>query len=251
MLALLWVLADLVFGAGFCDADDSPDKDLYEYLYNLTVSGNYDITITDSYIVYKDGKKVYSSDNSEFSSCNQEEFIREFLDGKFSDNIYTNLYKGDICRTVKFDEARKINEDRMFLLDFLMKANSVYYKSVAKYGYYRRLGSSSLSAFSDKFFDYMYFMEKISSICREKYPQLEDYIQKNEVSTCLILLTLMCQLKAGKEYSDRFNEIAKKGRSYGFSFCKKYLAKKTFIKWLCLKMGNGVFKLSVNLFASL
>lgn len=236
---------------GFCDADDIPDRDLYEYLYNLTVGGNYDISITDSYTIYKDGKKIYSSDNREFYSDKKEEFIREFLDGNFSDNIYTNLYKGDICRSVKFEEGRKINEDRMFLLEFLMKAQSVFYKSVAKYGYYRRLGSSSLSEFSDKFFDYLYFMEKISSICRKNFPALEDYIQKNEITTYLILLTLMCQLKAGKEYSEKFNEVAKKGRSFSFSFCKKYLSKKTFIKWLCLKMGNSVFRLSVKVFASL
>ncbi len=236
---------------GFCDADDVPDNDLYEYLYNLATQNNCDISIIDTYILSEDGKKEFRSDNFSFSSCNREDFICKFLDGRFGDAIYTNLYKGDICRTVKFEEGRKINEDKMFFFEFLMKAESVSYKSVGKYGYYRHMGSASLSAFSEKFFDYIYFMEKISAVCRKEYPQLEDYIKKNELITYLTLLTLMCTLNARKSYAEQFKKIAKKGRSYKISFCKKYLPKKTFIKWLCLKMGNSVFALSVKAFASL
>ncbi|MEE0914413.1 MAG: glycosyltransferase [Ruminococcus sp.] len=236
---------------GFCDADDVPDNDLYEYLYDLATQNNCDISIADTYILSEDGSKEFRSDDFSFSSRNREEFIREFLDGRFGDAIYTNLYKGDICRTVKFEEGRKINEDKMFFFDFLMKAESVSYRSVGKYGYYRHMGSASLSAFSDNFFDYLYFMEKISAICREEYPQLEEYIKKNELTTYLTLLTLMCTLNARKSYSEQFKKIAKKGRSYKLSFCKKHLPQKTFIKWLCLKMGNFAFDVSIKAFASL
>lgn len=236
---------------GFCDADDSPDSDLYEYLYNLALENNSDISIIDTYIVDEKGNKSFRSDGFEYSSQNQEDFICKFLDGRFGDAIYTNLYKGDICRTIKFDEARKINEDKMFFFEFLMKAESVCYKSVGKYGYFRHLGSSSLCEFSEKFFDYIYFMEKISEISRREYPQLEDYIKKNELITYLTLLTLMCTLNAPKSYSVQFKENAKKARGFKLSFCKKYLTKKTFIKWLCLKMGDFIFSLSIKAFASL
>lgn len=236
---------------GFCDADDTPDRDLYEFLYNMALRENCDIALVDDYIIDEKGNRFYKSDNSFFKSFDREEFIREFLDGRFSDAIYTNLYKGDICRSIKFEEDRKINEDKMFLFDFLMKAESVSYKSVGKYGYFRRLGSSSLSSFSDKFFDYLHFMEKISRISRTEYPQLEEYIKKNQLITYLTLLTLMCQLNAGKAYSEKFKEIAQKGRDFSVAFCKKNLPKKTFLKWMCLKMGNSIFKLSVKFFASL
>lgn len=236
---------------GFCDADDIPDNDFYEYLYKLIIDNQCDVVITDSYIIDEKGRKFFKSDGSKFYSCNRQDFIREFLDERYGDALYTNLYKGDICRTVKFEEDRKINEDKMFVFEFLLKANSVYYESVGKYGYYRRLGSSSLSEFSDKYFDYIYFMEKISIICREKYPDLEEYIKKNELISYMTLITLMCSLNAGKAYSKQFNEIANAIRVFSISFSKKHLPKKTFIKWLCLKMGNTVFKLSVKAFSSL
>ncbi|MEE0265823.1 MAG: hypothetical protein UD936_09380, partial [Acutalibacteraceae bacterium] len=67
----------------------------------------------------------------------------------------------------------------------------------------------------------------------------------------LTLLTLMCTLNARKSYPVQFKENAKKARAFKLSFCKKYLTKKTFIKWLCLKMGDFIFSLSIKAFASL
>lgn len=236
---------------GFCDADDIPDNDLYEYLYNLAKDNNSDISVIDMYVIEEGNKKLYSSDNSTFYSSEKKEIIKNFLDGTFGDAIYTNLYRGDICRSTKFEEDRKINEDKMYFFDCLMKAESVAYNSVAKYGYYRHMGSSSLSVFSEKFFDYIYFTDKISKISRENYPDLEEYIKKNELTSFLILLTIMCTLKARKKYKKQFSEVASRARNNSFSFCKKHLTKKTFIKWLCLKMGNFIFDMSIRAFASL
>lgn len=236
---------------GFCDADDVPDNDLYEYLYQMVSDNGCDISIIDTYILNENGSKEFRSDGFSFSSKDRKEFICKFLDGRFGDAIYTNLYKGNICRTVKFEEGRKINEDKMFFFEFLMKAESVCYKSIGKYGYFRHMGSASLSTFSEKFFDYLYFMNKISAKCRQKFPELEDFIKKNELITYLTLLTIMCTLNARKPYSEKFKEIAKKCRGFEFSFCKKHLTKKTFIKWLCLKTGDFFFELSIKAFASL
>ncbi len=236
---------------GFCDADDIPDNDLYGYLYNLATENHTDISVIDMYVIEEGEKKLYTSDDVKLNLYDRKEIIKNFLDGRFGDAIYTNLYKGDICRNTKFEEDRKINEDKMYFFECLMKSSSVSYHSTPKYGYYRHMGSSSLSAFSEKFFDYIYFTDKISAISRDNYPELEDYIRKNELTSFLILLTIMCTLNARKDYKEKFNEVATRARSHSISFCKKHLTKKTFIKWLCLKMGNFIFDISIKAFASL
>ena len=236
---------------GFCDADDVPDNDLYEFLYKMIKENNSDIAIIDTYILTDDKSKVFSSDNSTVFLNSRKDIIREFLDGRFGEAIYTNLYSAEICKDVKFEEGRKINEDKKYFFDCLMKSNSVYYKSIGKYGYYRHMGSSSLSEFSDKFFDYLYFMKKISGEVRSTYPELEEYVLKNELTTYLTLLTLICTLNARKKYKSQFNETASAARSFSFSFCRKHLAKKTFMKWVCLKLGSSLFSTAVKLFARL
>ena len=237
---------------GFCDADDLPERDLYEYLYRLVKEKKAEVSIVDMYRIENEMENVFESDDFSFYSTDKKEIIKNFLDGRFGEAVYTGLYKKHICKTTVFEEGKRINEDKMYLFECLMKCKSIHYKSVPKYGYNRYEGSSSsMNSFSEKYFDYLYFTEKISERCRKEYPELEDYIKKNEVSSYLRFLTIMSLLKGEKLYGAVFDSIAGKVRNYKVSFCKKYLSRKVFIKWMSLKAGNPIFHTVVRLFAKM
>lgn len=234
----------------FCDSDDMPDNDLYETLLNLLLENNTDMSIAQTLVVYEDGSTWTPAKNmGVFIWDKPEEILKEFLQGRFGIAVYKMLFKADLAKSVYFEKGRKINEDKMYVFEALQKVNSICYKDEAKYKYFRRSGSASCSKFSEKYFDTIYFSEKIYGTVQKKYPSIQNYAKAGLVISHLSVLKLMYLEDGENDFKSEWNHSVKYLRSIDRKFCKEYLSKNDYIKWSALKINTSLFKFLTKTFS--
>lgn len=231
---------------GFCDADDLPDKTLYETLYNLAEDNCCELSVVKYTTIFDDGKIMNNNNSGEITVYNnKDEALIDFFKVKIQSGVYTKLLKRNLCKKISFEKGRNINEDRMFVFEALCNADSCVYKDISLYKYIRRAGSLSNCSFSEKFFDIKYFADKMVSVVSVNFPQIINYAKGNNIYSSLEILKIMCITHCVNEYVDQYNSLAKEVRKADFKVCKNYLSRNSFIKWLALKINKNLFKLLV------
>lgn len=236
---------------GFCDSDDFPDLDMYETLYKNAVENNCDISAVRSRIISDNGRTMLDAQTGEFELFTSEQksnCIKAFLNEKFQSGVYTKLFRRELCKKLAFNNKIKINEDKLFLFEGLMHADTVCLHNITKYSYVRRNNSSSCTAFCDKFFDSLIVNNYIKDTVESEFPELSDEARANVAQAQLYILHHMCKSGKRKAYISRYNEIAKELRSLDRSFCKHTFRKNDYIKWSALKLGNVPFIILLRLF---
>lgn len=233
---------------GFCDSDDLPDRDLYETLCNVMLENDAELSMVDVKIVLPNGSEKTTS-NGELEIWNTpDEFAYKFFTQYMNIGVYTKLFKREICDKIRFEEGRKINEDMFYFFEAAVNSKKTVHKSVAKYTYFRRDGSSTLNGFSDKFFDCIYFADRIVDITKQRFPKLENYAVANKISTSLRVLKRMITMGGYKKYSDKREKIISYIRGFDRKYCKKYLKQKDYTRFSVLKLNKKLFCLMTEYF---
>ena len=237
---------------GFCDSDDVPEPDLYETLYQLIIENDCDVSMV-KYAVHNSDGSIDAPQTGELTIFeDRREALKRLLTLNIDLGIYTKLISADLCKKVRFEEPRKLNEDKYYLLEIFMIANKLCYKDICKYNYYRCEGeSSSRTKFSEKFLDLLYFAEKIEKTINENYPELSDYVIANNVITYLRFTQLSILLDGENLFEEEHKRLRKYLKAVNPEICKKYLTKKLYIKWKLYKLGKLPYKLSVKLLTSI
>ena len=232
---------------GFCDSDDVPEPDLYETLYQLIIDNNCDVSMV-KYAVHNADGTIDAPQTGELTVFDdRRDALKSLLTLNIDLGIYTKLISADLCKKVKFEEPRKLNEDKYYLFEIFMIAEKLCYKDICKYNYYRIGESSSRTQFSEKFLDLLYFTEKIERKVNETYPELADYAIANNVIIYLRFTQLSILLGGENMFKDEQKKIRKYLKAVNPKICKKYLTKKLYIKWRLFKLGRLPYKLSVKL----
>ncbi len=231
---------------GFCDSDDVPEADLYETLYNLITENGCDVSMVKFAVHYADGTVDDSQTNELTVFDDNKEVLKRLLTLNIDLGIYTKLISADLCRKVRFEEPRKLNEDKYYLFEIFMLAKKLCYKDVCKYNYYRYEESSSRTQFSEKFLDLPYFAEKMERKINELYPELNDYAVANNVITYLRFTQLSILLGGEKMFADEQKRIRKYLKSVNPEICARLLTNKMCTKLKLFKLGKLPYKLSVK-----
>ncbi len=235
---------------GFCDSDDVPEADLYETLYKLIIDNDCDVSMV-KYAVHNSNGTIDAQQTGKLTVFDdRREALKSLLTLNIDLGIYTKLISADLCKKVRFEEPRKLNEDKYYLFEIFMLAEKLCYKDVCKYNYYRYEESSSRTKFSEKYLDLLYFTEKMEQKINETYPELADYAVANNVITYLRFTQLAIMLGSKDMFKDEQNKIRKYLKAVNPEICKKYLTKKLYIKWKLYKLGKLPYELSVKLLTS-
>lgn len=233
----------------FCDSDDIISENLIEVLYKLATENDCDMSVVKYATVFPDGKIKNAEGTGEITKySSKSDAVKAFFENKIFSGVYTKLISRDLALKLSFEEGRKINEDRMYVFDALRNAESVCFKDECLYRYIRRDVSSSNGSFGEKYFDCVYFANKMEKIVEKDFPEIFSFAKANSMHTYFDMLKLMCIYNAEKEYSKNFDEYVKILRSQKFLFAKKYFTKNDFIKWTALKINKGLFRLVINKF---
>lgn len=233
---------------GFCDSDDLPDRDLYETLYNLIRDNSADISMVDVKIILPNGAEKTTSTNELEIWDTPDKFVHSFFTKYMNIGVYTKLFKREICDKISFAEGKRINEDMFYFFQASILSERTVHKSVAKYTYFRRDGSSTLNGFSDKFFDCIYFADKILEITTQSFPKYKNLAVANKISTSLRVLKRMATMGGYDKYPNERDNIIAYIKGFDRKYCKQYLKKKDYIRFSTLKIGQKAFCLMTKYF---
>lgn len=235
---------------GFCDGDDIPHRDMYSSLYNLAVKNGCQVVTAQTKIVFDDGSTSTTAKNrGEIIWDSKNQFMTEFLQGTFGFGVCKMLFKAELAKTIDFEYGRKINEDKMYVFEALQKSDTVGFIDKALYDYHRRSSSASYTEFSDKFFDAIYFADKIHSIIKKQYPDLSDYSLLGLARAHLEILKLMVLENGISKFPTEWKKSIGFLKALDKKFCKKYFSKNEQIKMTALRINPKCFMLAVNAFS--
>lgn len=194
----------------FVDADDILERDMISTLVKIMDGKNADIAIC-GYKIKKDNKILEYYGTNVKETYNKNQAIDEFLnEEKMNTSLWNKMFKRDIVSNIKFDEKLKINEDKVFLLEAILKANKVEYVDKCEYIYIKRENSATSSIFSDRLFDVI----KANKIIERKLENINyNNIAKVKINELINLTTLYRMLilsDAKEKFKNELKMIRKK-----------------------------------------
>lgn len=191
----------------FIDSDDKIHPDTLELLYNNLVENNADISFCGVKIEALDGSTELIYGTGRKYIFTREEAIANFLKGGlFPASCNNKLYKADLAKSVRFEEGKKINEDRYYFYSAVLKADKIVFEDKCKYFYIKRKNSASTYPFREASFDQVYFSKKIMEEVSLEYPSLRLLAEYNDYKTKLDVLR---NLYRNKEAEKKFCSEAK------------------------------------------
>lgn len=178
----------------FVDSDDELLLDAIEMMHRMITQREADVVSAGmaSGEILMDGREY----KSEIFSG--EQTIALAL-AEVSPSACAKLFKSESIRGIWFEEDRKINEDGFFVFECYLRQLRVIKTDKVVYMYRKRIGSASRSAFSEKYLDMFYFLEKKKTLINEYYPRLCEKLLLLEIRTHLNMLQLLCSTYA-KQY---------------------------------------------------
>lgn len=129
------------------------------------------------------------------------------LEKSLEDNPFTysscaKLFKKQSLEKVRFVEGRKIHEDSYFVFSSLLNQPKVVVRNIYLYKYRANENSASHAAFSEKYFDILYFAEEKWKVIEEKYPHLLDKAKNMLVKANIAMLQCLLNTNHKKYKKD-------------------------------------------------
>lgn len=233
---------------GFCDGDDLADSDMYEFMYNLAIKDDADISICELRFILEDGTKKNIATGKYKVWENTPDFLIDFFSGEVKMSVDTKLFKREVCEKIQFPIDAKTNEDKYYCFLAAINSNRISSKNEAKYTYCRRKGSSSVTEFSPKYYDCITLAQKMLSTTEELYPQLADRAKCNMLATVLRIYKLMYTRNGLSKYKDDAKKMIAYVKSFDSKVAKKYLSKKNYVRYRALKISNLLFLFMTQFF---
>lgn len=146
----------------FIDADDELDCRMLEILYTQAKKTDSDISVCGVDRIFEkkqEEKKQYHCNYEEISVDQAIEWL--LLGQKIESGAWNKLFKASTIEDVHFEEGKKINEDKYFVFRSLLKSKKIVYCAEKLYYYYCRENSVTNQSFSERWFDSLYFADRI------------------------------------------------------------------------------------------
>lgn len=117
----------------FIDADDYIDLNAYENILNYLIRSKVDFIQCGTII---NDKKIEYCQNEEAVCYGNDQVTIEFLNKNISGTIWDKIYTKELINNLKFREEYSKNEDSIFLVDVVKRANSFMRIGFPFYHYY-------------------------------------------------------------------------------------------------------------------
>ena len=156
----------------FVDSDDWIEKPYIEYLYDLIIKNDADLSACDvSFVSNSDSVKPKEYKNSVSFVCDTEEALSQLIKGKgFRAVAWNKLYKKSIISDMFF-EIGKFHEDEFFTYRVIDKCKKLAYIDIPLYNYRQREGSI-MNIVSERHLDALDASVERLTFFKSKYPEL-------------------------------------------------------------------------------
>lgn len=191
----------------FVDSDDYLESNALEILYGDIVSHNADISC--ALMIGDSNQDVSNLGSGLYEVWQGKDALKQaLLDNRFSYSVWAKMFKTDLLNNTRFEEGRKIHEDSFFVFFCFLKEPTVVVRNVGIYNYELNLDSASHAAFSEKFFDILYFANKKKELVNKKYPEFQVEVNNIIVKANLAMLHAFCNT-SDKKYKNDINQCVK------------------------------------------
>lgn len=199
----------------FLDADDELLEDCIESLYAL-LDDETDIACGTSV-------KDVDTSNLEKGKCSsiiekwdgETGLIKSLLDDPYTYAVWNKLYRKSFIGDTRFYEGKKIHEDAFFVFELMTKKPSIVISNQITYLGHVVENSASREAFSDKFYDILFFRDKKIEIVKERFPHLTQYVGNVIIKSDMALLNKLVTTRGRKQ---KEKELIKEIKKYKKSF---------------------------------
>lgn len=190
-IGLDYAMGDYVM---FLDSDDLLVANAIEILLSDLKNNAADIAGGLMNSAVSDG--AISCDGTNITIWNGSDAIKKSLeDNPFTYSSCAKLFKRLVLDGIRFIEGRKIHEDSYFVFCSLINQPTVVVRDAYIYKYRLNENSASHAAFSEKYFDILYFAEEKWKTIEEKYPQLLDKAKNMLVKSNIAMLQCLLNTK--------------------------------------------------------
>lgn len=168
-------------------------------LYEKAIETDADIVSCGAAIV-KDGMVIREEfGTNKLYTYSRDEAIKFFLIGNnVNIGVWTKLFKAKTIKGIEYDKAIRINEDKLFIFEALMKAEKYVVYDVSKYNYIQREVSATRK-FDDRWFDTLdvadYMLELIKRKSQSYCVGLRLIRLRYIIGCCLCFSEIMMRLK--------------------------------------------------------
>ena len=166
----------------FYDSDDYVDLDYIEYLYDLKVKYNAEISSCGYNIVDENGKILFAIGNNYEKTISREMFLKKMLvEDEVTVSACFKLYDKTLFNSVRFPVG-KICEDNGTTYKVIDNVTrNIAFGGKAKCYYVMRKNSIMRSSFSLRKLDMIEMTDKMCDYLDSKYPEMNEYTLRRRV----------------------------------------------------------------------
>lgn len=177
----------------FVDADDTLPPDALELLLDNMLRENADIVSGTMRAIHANGVV-----KEEANSIAEVWSGRTALEKSLEDNTHTysvwgKLFRKEFVGDTRFEEGKRIHEDSFFIFLCCEKEPRMVCLNKCVYEYYVLPDSASRKAFSEKYYDILYFAARKYEIVRDSYPMYENLAQNMLMKANMAFLKIACR----------------------------------------------------------
>lgn len=204
----------------FCDADDTMQPQFCAYLYRLVTTHHADMAVCGYQMVQgKTVKDLFG--NGKEVVWSREEACADYANAPEGPNYWyspwNKMIKREMQQDLAFSEQIQIGEDRLFVVQALMKCERVVFAGVCLYQYYQRIGSATGSNFSPRFMTLLNADREIGKLISAAYPEHRERLEikmLQDAVTVLYILESSGERQVHQEEEGRLLQIIR-GYSFG------------------------------------
>ncbi len=160
----------------FIDSDDYITEDYVKHMYDVAVKYDTDITTSNQFKIWNDGKTVeLFKRNEPYGTVTLKSGTETLSDMLYGKTCYATccckLYKKDIFKDIRFPEYR-MGEDSFTMYKCFLKATSVAHLYQPDYYYVQHESSAMHSVDYSRFYDYIELSDAFMRIVSKNHPEL-------------------------------------------------------------------------------
>lgn len=228
----------------FVDADDAVAPDMLNVLLETAKKYNADIVSCSSGCVV-DGKVI----KEEYGTNRIEELTRNdalmsyLIGGKINIGVWSKLFKREIVEDVRFLKNKKINEDKYFILEAILKANRFVMNDITKYYYYKRPESATSKAFDERWFDSLDVADITADRIKNECEELAFYSEINKVKSYYWILIMMYKNgESIEKYNLQYKRIVDYLKQTKLLAMRKFLSRNMILQIMLLKISEPLLR---------
>lgn len=233
----------------FIDSDDYVELNYIEFLYNLMVKYDADISMGKQYVRYSN-KVINTGSGYLYDNLTKAEIFEKLMYGEdFDVSAWSKLYKRKLFSDIKYP-VNRLFEDSATTYKLIDKANKSVMKSEPIYNYIIRDGSITNSVFNEKKLDLIKSTEEMTIYISKKFPELKSACDRRLMYSYLSTLTqLVKSNQKNKKIQNYLFKYIKKNRRRVLKY--KYIPRRDRIALYCSYFGYNFFKISWNIYEKL